>query len=296
MNLDTYRIFYHVATSGSFTRAAQVLHNSQPNMIRYINILEEELGCRLFIRGRKGVTLTEEGGQLYRKVSEAMQLLSEGERDIKNMQRMSQGYIAIGASETSLRLLLLEQLEAFNALYPSIKINITNSSSPEALRALDSGLVNMAVITSPYTLPGYMNDIPVKTFREILICGPAYKDLAESKLPLKALEQLPVICMRPDSATRTLYQNYFIEHGVKITPDMECETSDQILHMVLHNLGVGFYPEELVRKELKNGKLYRIELEEKEPERTISIITSGRTDPGNAGRKLIELMTVQSSR
>ena len=65
---DYYRIFYYVAQYRSFTRAAEVLHGSQPNITRTINLLEQELGCRLFERSHRGVALTPEGGQLFAHV------------------------------------------------------------------------------------------------------------------------------------------------------------------------------------------------------------------------------------
>ena len=58
---DYYRIFYHVAQQHSFTKAAEVLHNNQPNITRCMNNLETELGCHLFVRSNRGVSLTPEG-------------------------------------------------------------------------------------------------------------------------------------------------------------------------------------------------------------------------------------------
>lgn len=61
MTLDYYRIFFYVARYKSFSKAAEALNNNQPNITRYMNILESELGCKLLIRSHKGVKLTPEG-------------------------------------------------------------------------------------------------------------------------------------------------------------------------------------------------------------------------------------------
>ena len=61
ISYDYYKIFYFVARYGSFTRAAEVLMNNQPNITRSIKNLEGELGCTLFVRSNRGVTLTAEG-------------------------------------------------------------------------------------------------------------------------------------------------------------------------------------------------------------------------------------------
>ena len=73
--LDYYRIFEAVARHRSFTRAAEALVNSQPNLTRAVHNLEAELGCRLFLRSSRGVELTPEGEALYAHVTAAMEQL-----------------------------------------------------------------------------------------------------------------------------------------------------------------------------------------------------------------------------
>ena len=58
---DYYRIFYYVAQHKSFTKAAEALGNNQPNITRCMNNLEQDLGCKLFVRTNHGVSLTPEG-------------------------------------------------------------------------------------------------------------------------------------------------------------------------------------------------------------------------------------------
>ena len=76
---DYYRIFYHVAQHHSFTKAAEVLHNNQPNITRCMNNLETELGCHLFVRSNRGVSLTPEGQKLFNHVAIAFEQLELGE-------------------------------------------------------------------------------------------------------------------------------------------------------------------------------------------------------------------------
>ena len=72
---DYYRIFYFVAQYHSFTKAAEILKNNQPNITRCMNNLESELGCKLFIRSHQGVTLTAEGEKVYERVAVAYERL-----------------------------------------------------------------------------------------------------------------------------------------------------------------------------------------------------------------------------
>ena len=86
---DYYRIFYHVAQQHSFTKAAEVLHNNQPNITRCMNNLETELGCHLFVRSNRGVSLTPEGQKLFNHVAIAFEQLELGETELKRDQSLT---------------------------------------------------------------------------------------------------------------------------------------------------------------------------------------------------------------
>ena len=82
INYDYYRIFYYVAKYKSFTQAANILMNNQPNITRSMNNLENQLGCRLFIRSNRGVSLTPEGDRLFHHVSIAYKQLQMAESEL----------------------------------------------------------------------------------------------------------------------------------------------------------------------------------------------------------------------
>ena len=114
VSYDYYRIFYHVVRCRSFTRAAEVLNNNQPNITRCMNNLEQDLGCKLFVRTNHGVSLTPEGQRLYGRVSVAFEQLRLGENEIRDHCSLETGSISIAASETALHLILLDRLAAFH--------------------------------------------------------------------------------------------------------------------------------------------------------------------------------------
>ena len=78
-----------------------------------MNILENELECKLFVRSNRGVTLTPEGEKLFQHVAIAYEQLSTAESELKKDKSLESGLITIGASETALRLLLLDRLRPF---------------------------------------------------------------------------------------------------------------------------------------------------------------------------------------
>lgn len=269
---DYYRIFYYVAVYRSFTKAAEILGNNQPNITRCMNNLEHELECKLFVRSNRGVTLTPEGERLLSHVSIAYEQLQYGEQEIKRDKSLESGHITIGASETVLPLLLLKKLENFHEEYPNVHLKISSHSTPHVISSLEDGLVDFAVVTTPAAIKKPLYKISLHSFREILIGGSKYKFLTDKPYHLEELVEYPFVSLGKHTATRELYIQYFLNHNLSFKPDMEAATADQILPLIIHNLGIGFYPEELASTAIKEKKVYPIHLADPYPQRQICLI------------------------
>ena len=147
MTLDYYRIFYYVARYKSFSNAAEMLGSNQPNITRCMNILENELDCKLLIRSHKGIQLTTEGEHLFRHVAIAIEQLTYGEKEIIKNKSLESGQITVGISETAMRLYLLDKIQEFHKDYPHVRLKISNHSTPQAIDALEKGLVDIVIGT-----------------------------------------------------------------------------------------------------------------------------------------------------
>ena len=283
ISFDYYRIFYFAARYKSFTKAAAALSNNQPNITRCIGNLEAQLGCRLFVRSNRGISLTPEGEKLYSRVSAAYTQLSLGEAELKDDQGLEKGTVTIAASGSALRLFLLDRLEAFHREYPNVKLKISNQTSPQAVSEIKDGLADISVITSPARIPSSIRSHTLMTFRESLICGSRYSYLAESSQSLKGLNTLPFIFLSEKTGTRQLYNSFFLEKNTPLHADIEVATMDQILPMVQHNLGLGFYPEKLTEKA---SGILRIPLSDELPERYIYLLERKDLTESIAAKKL----------
>ena len=172
VDLEWYRVFYHVARCGGITRAAQELYISQPAVSQCIRQLEQELNCSLLIRGSKGVTLTAEGRALFQFVEAGISELSRGEEYMRQITGLEEGRVSIGASDLTLEFFLLEHLQAFHKAYPGIHIHVTNGPTPEALRQLQAGQVDFAAVTDPIAeRQPWMQVHPVRPIREIFVAS-----------------------------------------------------------------------------------------------------------------------------
>ena len=209
---DYYRIFYYVARYQSLTRAAHALQSNQPNVTRTINALERELGCRLFQRSHRGVTLTPEGEKLFAHVQIMQEQLQAAEYELAGSRSLQSGSVSIGASETALHGLLLPVLRRFRQQHPGVRFQITNHSSPQAVAALRAGLVELAVVCTPCDeISKPLAEIPLRPTQDVLVAGPEYADLAARPLTLQEVADLPLVCLGPGSSTYTFFGQLFAQ-------------------------------------------------------------------------------------
>ena len=128
-----------------------------------------------------------------------------GENELLKEKGLESGLVNIGASETALRLILLTELESFHHQYPHVKLRISNHSTPQAIQALENGLVDFAVITTPIALKKPLQRIPLFSFREILLGGPEFADIASTPHHLADLQDIPLVGIGPGTSTHELF-------------------------------------------------------------------------------------------
>jgi len=271
INYDYYRIFYYVAKYRNFTQAANILMNNQPNITRTIKNLESELGCTLFVRSNRGVTLTPEGEKLYAHIRIAVEQIQAGEEELSMDKSLQSGIVSIGVSEIALRCFLLPVLRKYQQHYPGVRLRVSNYSTPEAIAALKNGSVDIALVTTP---TGSLNTLKIKNvkeIREIAVCGTALSHLADRQLHLSELVRLPIVSLSFQTKTYEFYSEWFLQHGLQFAPDIEASTANQILLMVKNNLGVGFVPEAFLTEEDLN-QVIPLHLIEQVPPRSICFL------------------------
>ena len=99
-DLDLYSIFCTVARCGSLSHAARELYVSQPAISQSMHRLEYALGCTLFTRTSRGISLTSEGRMLYSYAEKAVSLIAAAEDRLNRMRTLQSGGLMIGASDT----------------------------------------------------------------------------------------------------------------------------------------------------------------------------------------------------
>ncbi len=287
---DYYRVFYYVARYQSFTKAANALMSSQPNVTKFIRNLEAQLHCQLFDRTNRQVRLTEAGERLYAHVQIAFEHLAQAEEELTADNIDQHGTISIGTSETALHGALLPILRTFKAAHPLVHCCVNNDTTQNTVQALADGQVDLALVSSPVIIQGDIKRTTLCTYHELLTCGRHYAHLKDRAYSLTELAQYPWIDLRRDTQTHALHSQLFLKEQLIFRPDVEVTTASELLPMLLHQLGIGFIPDFFAADALASGELLHIHLKTEWPVRCIYLLENTQRPAGRWAQTLKQLL------
>jgi DNA-binding transcriptional LysR family regulator len=145
--LDELKHFVLIAEHRTFTAAARRAHLSQPALTASIHRLEEQLGARLFHRGRSGAELTAAGTALLPRARAALAAVDEGRRAVAEVAGLRAGEVRIGAGATACTYLLPPLLAAFRRRHPGVRILLREAFTDQLEAALEAGQLDLAIVT-----------------------------------------------------------------------------------------------------------------------------------------------------
>lgn len=264
--LDYYRIFYETARFASFSTAAKHLYISQSAISQCIHQLEEDLGTVLFIRSRRGVTLTKEGNLLFQKIESAMQSIEQGETLLARLHHLDSGSLIIAAADTITAHYLLPYLEKFHAAYPGIRIEMANSYSYHMLQLVKEGKAELAFVNLPVTDDELIIK-PCLEIHDIFVAGPEYK--SKKSYSWEEIANEPLILLEKNSISRRFLDETFEAKHIQLKPQIEIAAHELLLRFASIHLGVSCVVEEFSKENLENGIVQKLAVTPSLPPRSI---------------------------
>lgn len=155
MEIRVLRYFLAVAREENITKAAEVLHITQPTLSRQLTQLEEEAGVRLFHRGARKITLTNEGILLRRRAEEILELVNKTEQELALSEEQIEGTITIGCGELAAVQTLAGLCDAFHAKYPRVRFDLYTATADYVIEQMDKGLVDIGLLLEPVDMEKY---------------------------------------------------------------------------------------------------------------------------------------------
>jgi len=195
MELHQLRYFCAVAETGSFSRAAEQSHVSQPSLSQQILKLEDELGARLFDRLGRSVRLTDLGKTFLPRARAVLRELEAARGDVVEQKDSVGGPVSVGVIPTVAPYFLPPLLTSFSRKFPQVRLTVVEEITPVLLERLRAGTVDLAVLALP--LRGHeFETFPLLTERLFAALPKKHKLAARRTISLKDLRSQPFLLLR----------------------------------------------------------------------------------------------------
>lgn len=269
MELHQLRYFCAVAETGSFSRAAEQSHVSQPSLSQQILKLEDELGARLFDRLGRSVRLTELGKTFLPRAHAVLRELEAAKGDVVEGKEFVGGPVTVGVIPTVAPYFLPPHLTAFSRKYPQVRLTVVEEITPILLDRLRAGTIDVAVLALP--LRGHeFEAVPLLTERLFAALPKKHKLNSRSSLSLKDLRAEPFLLLRDGHCFRDTAVAAC--DRARLHPQIVFESGQfsSLLSMVTAGMGVSIVPEMAIDKK---SQCRYVRIDDEKAVRTIGAVT-----------------------
>ena len=229
------KYFLAVAREENITKAANVLHITQPTLSRQLAQLEEDLNVKLFIRGKRSIVLTNEGMLLRRRAEEIIDLVDKTQKELLEQEANIDGTITIGYGELYAVDILARIIKEFKKKHPLLKFNLYTASGELVKERLDRGLIDIGIFLESINKEKFeVIPIPIKE-RWVVVMRNDAPLAAKSAVNVADLKNVPLIL--PEHADRSELVNYFGDDFADLQVDFMSNLTTNSSIMVKYGLG-----------------------------------------------------------
>ena len=288
LDIATLTSFRTVVEEESFSRASRKLLRTQPAVSLAVKRLEEQVGHRLLDRTRPKLLLTDAGRVVFeyaqRFDAEKRKLMDE----LDELNNLAAGRLIIGANESSI-LYLLRHLRQFRWLYPKIGVRVQRSRSSQIPNQIVQGQLELGVISYAANESRLASKV-IYIDHLAFIVAPQHRLAEQESVSIKDLGSEIFIAHNVISPYRRVVLEKFQEHQAPLNMVIEMPTIEAIRRLVQSNEGVAFLPRMCVGREIRQGSLCEVRVEEISVQRPIHLVyPEGRT-LSRASKAFLELV------
>ncbi|MFB1049806.1 LysR family transcriptional regulator [Paraliobacillus sp. JSM ZJ581] len=273
MILNELQTFTTLVEVGNFTKTAEKLLISQPSVSLHIKNLENTFDTQLLDRSRKGFRLTPTGQILYHRSKQLLSIYNNAKQEIVSHHHTVSGSLTIGASFTIGEYILPSLLIELQEAYPNLTLEAIIGNTEEIVRSVKLFQVDIGLIE------GQTNekDIEVYPFMEDQLYFVASADHAlakKEKLSIRALDNQFWITREKGSGTREYLYHVIRKEGLKATAFLTINSNQGIKETLMQGKGVSLLSKSVIEREVLEGNLVILPINNKQLTRTFSYIVS----------------------
>ena len=261
LNLKQLEAFYFVVKKKGFTRAAEDLNVTQPAVTIQVRSLEKSLNVNLIQQVGKRLQLTEAGEFLYQYAEKIFDLVSDADEKMRDFKKLMRGTLQIGTTKHYARYVMPYLLSEFQRRYPRIKVILDEGNSENIARSILE-MKNELALISEINLDQKIKSNFFSTVEFVLVASSEHRFSERKSISLRELNNEPLILREKGSALRDAILRKFHEYGIWLSVIIEANSLDFIMDYVKQNKGVSFMIEPDIKKELEEGILKIIPIDE----------------------------------
>ena len=253
------RIFVSVFQKNSITKAAQELHLTQPSVSLAVRELEDYYGIRLFDRIGRHIAPTECGKEFYEYAVHIVSLFNEMEKKMRNWDTF--GTLRIGASITIGTHILPVLIRRYQEQFPDLTVEAKVSKSASVEDELIHSGIDLGLIETQPSHPD-LRAVPFMTDSMCVITAPDHPLASAKSVSLTELSRFPFLMREKGSAGRELLDAAFSLQQITVSPRWESTSTQALVKAVAEGLGVSVLPYLLVKKDIEEGTVRQIPLDQ----------------------------------
>jgi len=254
------RTLQAIARSGSFSRAGESLHLSQPAISHHVRHLEHVVGVPLLVRRGRRASPTEAGAVLLEHAGRAFKVLEEAREAIQRLRGRVAGRVTVGTGATASIYLLPALLRRVRARYPELDLVVVTGNSGELAAAVSRGELDVGVVTLPVPAGRGLAISPFYVDRLVAIAPPGRPWRRRAPMTAAELAREPVILYERGGTIRRVVDDWFRRGRATPRVAMELGNAEATKKLVSAGLGLSIVSEIAVKADVKAGALSLIPL------------------------------------
>lgn len=259
MEIRVLKYFLSVVREESISKAANVLHITQPTLSRQLAQLEEEVGVKLFDRGTRKIVLTNEGILLRRRAEEIIELIDITERELSEQDELIEGKISIGCGELASVGILAGMLDAFSKKYSCVTYDLFTATADQIKERMDNGLTDIGLLLEPVNMDKYEFIRLDEKERWVVLMRPDDPLAEKENVTAADLSCLPIIMARRSNVQNELanwFGDYYKDLHVLFTSNLSTNGAIMVQKGLGYSLVIEGSVSFLDREKICYRKLY----------------------------------------
>ncbi|EJW17778.1 LysR family transcriptional regulator [Paenibacillus alvei] len=288
MIVDTMKVYVAVVEQRNFSRAAELLHLSQPGVSQHIRNLEQEFGVQLIHRSPKHVKLTEAGEILYKHAKEMIARYEAAREDIGLLRDEVTGSLRIGASFTIGEYILPRIVASFARQYPSVDVQVTIANTEQIAQSVRANELDIGLVEGKIEYKDLQLGTPFMEDEMVLVVSPNHSFASMPTIEPSMLHDEVWVLREQGSGTRAYSDQFMSDLKLHIKRSYVFNSSQSVKEAVMAGLGIAMLSYWVIRKEQEHGELRLVHVKGKSVKRAFHILQDNNASATMAMTMFIE--------